>query len=283
MVTKEELIHELLVVNFLESALDKCLTFFIITTSLILLLICVLGFSIYHVVMIKGDLTMNSLLNHLYLIMAVVVQFRSCSKFSSILIKVFSLENWRFDCGLRILNHSLTMIGITNIFALTGAHFIKHKSQAKYLEISVNRRLVKRLVLTELCLAAVLITVKMSFCSLCDNICYSSSTSLFIIPVLVCLLVILKIADCKYFGLLDKCMTSIRNWKNKMTSQVDFEMDENTSPITPINQKVSDQCVCFITLFKPIHKCVSSHSESISRGNFFPKVKNDLCWKKIIF
>ena len=66
-----ELIKGLVVVNFLESALDKCLTFFIITTSLILLLICVLGFSIYHVVMIKGELTRFSLLNHLYMIMAV--------------------------------------------------------------------------------------------------------------------------------------------------------------------------------------------------------------------
>ena len=245
MVTTGELIQGILVVNFLESVLDKCLTFFIVATSLILLLICVLGFSIYHVVMIKGDLTMNSLLNHLYMIMAVVLQFRSCCKFSSILIKVFSLESWGFDCGLRMLNHSLTMIGITNIFALTGAHFIKHKSQVKYLEISVNRRLVKRLVIAELCLAAMMITVKMSFCSLCDNICYSSSTSLFIIPVLVCLLVVLRIADCKYFGLLDQFMTSIRNWKNKMTSQVDFEMDENTSPITPINQKVYHQCVTY--------------------------------------
>ena len=178
MVTTGELIQGLLVVNFLESALDKCLTFFIITTSLILLLICVLGFSIYHVVMIKGELTRFSLLNHLYMIMAVVLQFRSCCKFSSILIQVFSLESWGFDCGLRILNHSLTMIGVSNLLALTGAHLIKRKSQVKYLEIFVNGSLVRRLVLAELGLAAVILTLKMSFCSLCDDICYSSSTPL---------------------------------------------------------------------------------------------------------
>ena len=161
------------------------------------------------------------------MIMAVVFQFKSCCKFSSILIQVFSLESWGFDCGLRILNHSLTMIGVSNLLALTGAHLIKRKSQVKYLEISVNGSLVRRLVLAELGLAAVMLTLKMSFCSLCDDICYSSSTPLLFIPVLFCLLVILRIADCKYYGLLNYCMNAIRNWKMKMTNQVGCEMDEN--------------------------------------------------------
>ena len=190
----------LTIIGYLDavSSWSWLLNIHIIVFAIILLMINLLGYSVYLIKMKRDSASDATLLNHLYTGMAIINQASSTTMFTLALGDILVLSDSSIIIIIEFTFKFLIFLSIGNVVTVTGATLFKHLSPAGYLSVSQNMRVIKIIMASKICIALLsfLLTVlkcesKLSCMGLCGRIVW--------VPLgVICFLVLFKIADDNY-------------------------------------------------------------------------------------
>ena len=106
--------------------------------SLLLCVISVLGYTVYHIQMRKDSTNQARILNHLYSIFAYVSQAQSLTYFSFVLHNHICPEDQMIQCVLVNIRAFMSLLVLLTTILLTIGHLINHHNPSYYLELSVK-------------------------------------------------------------------------------------------------------------------------------------------------
>ena len=106
--------------------------------SLLLCVISVLGYTVYHIQMRKDSTNQARILNHLYSIFAYVSQTQSLTYFSFVLHNHICPEDQMIQCVLVNIRAFMSLLVLLTTILLTIGHLINHHNPSYYLELSVK-------------------------------------------------------------------------------------------------------------------------------------------------
>ena len=112
----------------------------IVEFSLLLVLTCLLGCSVYHVQMWRDSNSDSSLLNNLYTITAVIMQVQSIMFGVLILADIFCPNNENMINVVRVLLWFSRVLNFFHMIAITTVNVFKQYTPTEYLNISVDPR-----------------------------------------------------------------------------------------------------------------------------------------------
>ena len=171
----------------------------IILFAIILLVINLLGYSVYLIKMKRDSASDATLLNHLYTGMAIINQVNSMVMFIITLGDI--LVPCDFDIYIIIIEFALKFLiflSMGNLVALTGATLFKHLSPAGYLRVSQNMLVIKIIIASKICIALWCFMMTVWKCE-SDLPCVGELQRKMWCPLgVICFLVLFKIADDNY-------------------------------------------------------------------------------------
>ena len=171
----------------------------IILFAIILLMINLLGYSVYLIKMKRDSASDATLLNYLYTGMAIINQVNSTIMF---IITLGDILVPRFlDINIIIIEFALKFLiflSIGNLVALTGATLFKHLSPAGYLRVSQNMWSIMIIFAFKICIALLTFLLSVWRCDR-DISCLGVSQMKIWAPIgFICFLVLFKIVDDNY-------------------------------------------------------------------------------------
>ena len=191
----------LTIIGYLDavSSWSWLLNIHIIVFAIILLMINLLGYSVYLIKMKRDSASDATLLNHLYTGMAIINQVNSTVMFiitlGDILVPIDS------DIYIIIIEFALKFLiflSIGNLVAVTGATLFKHLSPAGYLGVSQNRQIIMIIFVSKIFITLSTFLLSVWMCDR-DISCVGVSQKKVWAPLgLICFLVLFKIADDNY-------------------------------------------------------------------------------------
>ena len=109
---------------------------FDVCLSLILCVISVLGYTIYHIqFQMRKD---STILNHLYSIYAYVSQAQSLTYLAIVNLNNLRPEDQIFKCFLLNIRVFMSLLALETVILLTIGHLLSHHNPTYYLELSVK-------------------------------------------------------------------------------------------------------------------------------------------------
>ena len=106
--------------------------------SLVLCIISVLGYTVYHIQMRKDSAQQARILNHLYSIFAYVSQAQSLTYFANVLFNHLRPEDLFLKCFLIHIRALMSLLVLLTTILLTMGHLLSHHNPSYYLELSVK-------------------------------------------------------------------------------------------------------------------------------------------------
>ena len=178
---------------------DWLLKIHIFVSAIILLIVNLLGYSVYLIKMKRDSASDATLLNHLYTGMAIINQVNSTVMFiitlGDILVPIVS------DIYIIMIEFALKFLiflSIGNLVAVTGATLFKHLSPAGYLRVSQNSQIIMIIFVSKICLTLCTFLLTVWICDR-DITCVGFSQKKIWAPLgFICFLVLFKIADDNY-------------------------------------------------------------------------------------
>ena len=128
--------HSLIYFSFL-LPISKIL---IVEISLLLVLVCLMGFSVYHVQMWRDANSGSSLINNLYTITAIVMQVQSVLLCGQIFHNVFCPKNISLINYVTMLLWFSRVLNFFHMIVITIIYLYRQYKPSEYLNISVNPR-----------------------------------------------------------------------------------------------------------------------------------------------
>ena len=178
---------------------DWLLNIHIIVFAIILLMINLLGYSVYLIKMKRDSASDATLLNHLYTGMAIINQVNSMVMFIITLGDI--LVPCDFDIYIITIEFALKFLiflSMGNLVALTGATLFKHLSPAGYLRVSQNMWIIMIIFAFKICIALFTFLLSVWMCDR-DISCLGVSQMKIWAPLgFICFLVLFQIVDDNY-------------------------------------------------------------------------------------
>ena len=229
------LLTVLTVFGYVESVskFDHLLNIHIIVVSIILLMITLTGYSVYvYTVMtdITGDAT---LLNHLYMVLAIIEQIRAALIFYMVIAETLSMTE---NSSYYVVNNYLyftTNYLVWTIASIACITLVKHKRPESYLEMSQkSARILMTILATQLILTLSVFLSSVLFEE-------EPKPSLIMISVVLASFCILSKVSEDNYGFFKKGKKTIRS------------MLGNNNAVSPGSDVIVSQvrCRCFVTLF----------------------------------
>lgn len=215
------LLQNLVVVSLLESFIAAGYKVIIFISSFLLMLICLLGFTVYHIKMWKDPNSGASLLNKIYTRTALLSQARSVTWFLRILL-ILTNQKTNITCFLQKISAFLQMFSVVNITFLTAVVILKVRSSTRYQILTSQEIAVKIILVAQPTIAAVIFIVMILTREwrMCDYKYLLHQMSLIAGPTqIICLLTLLKIAQENY-QLIQKTWDWIINMKKKLVTWI---------------------------------------------------------------
>ena len=177
---------------------DWLLNIHIILFSIILLLINLMGYSVYLIKMKRDSASDATLLNHLYTGMAVINQVNSILMFSMTLGDVLNLTDSTIYVSIEFGFMFLIFLQIGNLVTVTAATLFKHLSPTEYLRVSQNMLIIQTIMASKICIAVGIFLLAVWKCEN-DLSCVSIISRIMWLPFgVICFIVLFKIADDNY-------------------------------------------------------------------------------------
>ena len=187
----------------------------IILFAIILLMINLLGYSVYLIKMKRDSASDATLLNHLYTGMAIINQANSMVMFVMTIFDVLFLSGSTMYTIIEFTFKFLVFLSICNVVTVTGATLFKHLSPAGYLRVSQNMLVIKIIIAFKICIALLCFMLSVWRCE--SNLpCVGVLQRKMWFPLgVICFLVLFKIADDNY-KILMKMKLKMKNvfWTN---------------------------------------------------------------------
>ena len=121
---------------------------FDVVMSLLLCVISLLGYTVYHIQMRRDSTNQARILNHLYSIFAYVSQAQSLTYFANILSNHLPSEDNMLKCFLINLRAFMSLLVLQTTILLTAGHLLSHLKPSYYLELSVKMETIhKRIIM----------------------------------------------------------------------------------------------------------------------------------------
>ena len=169
----------------------------IVIFSVILLMINLLGYSVYLIKMKRDSASDATLLNHLYTGLSIINQANSTMMFALTLGDILVLS----DSIVFIIEFSfkfLTSVSIGNLVTVTGATLFKHLSPAGYLRVSQNKRTIRIIMASKVLISLSSFLLAVWQCE-SDLYCVGVWSRIMWSPLgVICFIVLFKIADDNY-------------------------------------------------------------------------------------
>ena len=205
---------------------DWLLNIHIIVSAIILLMINLLGYSIYLIKMKRDSASDATLLNHLYTGMAIINQASSTTMFTMTIGDVLILRNSIIYTIIEFSFKFLIFLTLCNLVTVTGATLFKHISPAGYLRVSQNMQAIIVIMASKICIALLCFILAVWKCE-SDLSCVGVLQRKMWCPLgVISFLVLFKIADDNYKILM----------KMKMKMKNLFWTNDSLSP--PVNQNL---------------------------------------------
>ena len=170
----------------------------VILFAIILLVINLLGYSVYLIKMKRDSASDATLLNHLYTGMAIINQVNSTVMFVLTIGDVLVLSDSTMYLIIEFTFKFLIFLSMGNLVALTGATLFKHLSPAGYLRVSQNMLVIKIIIASKICIALWCFMMTVWKCEH-DLPCVGELQRKMWCPLgVICFLVLFKIADDNY-------------------------------------------------------------------------------------
>ena len=183
----------------------------IVLFSVILLMINLLGYSVYLIKMKRDSASDATLLNHLYTGMAVINQANSTMMFTLTMGDVMVLSDATFFVIIEFATKFLTSVCIGNLVTVTGATLYKHLSPSGYLRVSQNKLIIKMIMASMVCIALLSFLPTVWMCEW-QLSCVGFLQRVMWSPLgVICFLVLFKITDDNY-KILRKIKLNMRNF-----------------------------------------------------------------------
>ena len=169
----------------------------IVLFSVVLLMINLLGYSVYLIKMKRDSASDATLLNHLYTGLSIINQANSTLMFALTLGDVLVLS----DSVVFVIEFTfkfLTSVSIWNLVTVTGATLFKHLSPAGYLRVSQNKRVIRIIMAAKVSVSLLSFLLAVWQCE-SDLSCVGVWSRVMWSPLgVICFLVLFKIADDNY-------------------------------------------------------------------------------------
>ena len=135
------LLNILAIFGFLDSLrpFEKVCNVLVILFSSIVLIINVVGFSVFETKMMTDKTSDMSLLNHLYTMMSIIGQIRSILMFILVIISTYFEEYESLKVNIYLSKLFFTLLSIGNMVALTASSWVKQKNPTKYFHLSQSK------------------------------------------------------------------------------------------------------------------------------------------------
>ena len=190
---------------------DWLLNIHIILFSVILLLINLMGYSVYLIKMKRDSTSDATLLNHLYTGMAIMNQVNSILMFSMTMGDVLDLTDSAIYVSIEFGFKFLTFLQIGNLVTVTAATLFKHVSPTQYLRVSQNMLIIQTIMVAKICIAVGSFLLAVWRCD-SDLTCVGRCGRIMWLPFgVICFIVLFKIADDNY-----KIMKKMKHRLRKM-------------------------------------------------------------------
>lgn len=177
---------------------DWLLNIHIIIFSIVLLLINLMGYSVYLIKMKRDSTSDATLLNHLYTGMAIMNQVNSILMFSMTLGDVLDLTDSTIYVSIEFVFKFLIFLQIGNLVTVTAATLFKHLSPTEYLRVSQNMLIIQTIMASKICIAVGSFLLAVWKCD-SDLTCVGLCGRIMWLPFgVICFIVLFKIADDNY-------------------------------------------------------------------------------------
>lgn len=200
----------------------------IVLFSVILLMINLLGYSVYLIKMKRDSASDATLLNHLYTGLSIINQANSTMMFALTLGDVLVLS----DSIVFVIEFSfkfLTSVSIGNLVTVTGATLFKHLSPTGYLRVSQNKRVIRIIMAAKVCVSLLSFLLAVWQCE-SELYCVGVWSRVMWSPLgVICFLVLFKIADdnYKFTTKMKLNLTKVLRRNNSVSPQVDLNTTVN--------------------------------------------------------
>ena len=214
----------------------------IIVFAIILLMINLLGYSVYLIKMKRDSASDATLLNHLYTGMAIINQVNSTVMFIITLGDILVPS----DSDIYVIINEfalkfLIFLSIGNLVAVTGATLFKHLSPAGYLSVSQNRQIIMIIFVSKICITLCTFLLSVWICDR-DISCVGVLQMKIWHPLgFICFFVLFKIADDNYKITM----------KMKMKLRKVLRTNNSVSPLVIKNGTVNNQVIVKVSIFNP--------------------------------
>lgn len=176
---------------------DWLLNIHIVIFSVILLMINLLGYSVYLIKMKRDSASDATLLNHLYTGLCIINQANSTMMFALTLGDVLVLND-SIVFIIEFFFKFLTSVSIGNLVTVTGATLFKHLSPAGYLRVSQNKRIIRIIMAAKVFISLSSFLLAVWQCE-SDLSCVGVWSRIMWSPLgVICFIVLFKIADDNY-------------------------------------------------------------------------------------
>ena len=220
----------------------------IVEISLLLVLICLLGCSVYHVQMWRDANSSSSLLNNLYTITAIIMQVQSVLLCAQIFEDIVGQNNPYFSSFVKNTLLFSRVFNFFHIISLTILNVFRQYKPSKYLDISVDPRGKWIIFSIEFLLTCFYFIVQIwngcfeSNWNLLSN-CMTERVLIIIAPtvLITCSLLLLKVAEDGY-GLWKRAKKAVLCINKRVASffQLVFGNCFNQNMVTPFNEELDN-------------------------------------------
>ena len=197
----------------------------IIALALLLLVVTLLGYSVYLYKMMTDSSSDATLLNYLYMVMAVKNQVRCCILFCCIILEAFSLMNNNSYIFLRNGKMFFTIDGTWTVATIACITLLKDRSPESYLEMSQKGFVLKTVVGIQSFLAFSVFFFASMKCGIVEIECRAEHYLKVMLPVAIAaMLILLKLGGRRVAGEMSKIVTKMRGMI-RLTNDVTPEVD----------------------------------------------------------
>ena len=228
----------------------------IVEFSLLLVLTCLLGCSVYHVQMWRDSNSDSSLLNKLYTITAVIMQVQSVLFCAKVFENIFGPPRSSFVRNALLFSRVFKFF---HVISLTILNVYRQYKPTEYLNISVDPRIHRIIFSIEFILTFLFFIVKIwngcsvwKFGSIWNQgpECMVEKTLTIIGPsiLLVCVILLLKVADDGY-GLIKRTKKALMRLNKRVASLFRLVTVRciNQNLVTPFNEELDNEQVQYQT------------------------------------
>ena len=197
----------------------------IIAMALLLLVVTLLGYSVYLYKMMTDSSSDATLLNYLYMVMAVKNQARCCILFCCIILEAFSLMNNNSYIVLRNGKMFFTVDAAWTVATIACITLLKDRSPESYLEMSQKHFVLKTVVGIQGFLSFSVFFSAVMKCGIAEIKCKAEHYVKVMSPVAIAaLLILLKLGGRRVVGEMRKIVSKMRGMI-RLTNDVTPEVD----------------------------------------------------------